>query len=198
MDTMGFRNCGAAATKAEPADRKLEGFVSTVKEKAHSHSLTKVHNMLKNDFELCSHVCYLLETGKLQHKTNAGQLPASCNKWRLLRKDKRDELVMKLWPHLFATGEAMSLATKKDKKISEHLIMRGLDVDWSSALYSKDINELRRAASERRDEVGVGSKSSRMTGASAGRSTDSGPWRKAPAPRHTMRSPTSAAARSST
>lgn len=129
-----------------------------MKEKAHTHSLQKVHNMLKNDCELCSHVCYLLETGTLQHKNNAGQLLASCNKWRLLRKDKRDDLVKKLWPQLVPTDERMGAACKKDKQICEHLLLCGLDIDWSSALYSKDIMELRRLACARRDHVAAGFK----------------------------------------
>lgn len=145
----------AAMGENDDPDRKLEGFVSTVKVSAHNHSLSKVNKILKEDFELCAHVCYLLETGKLQHKVSAGTLPASCNKWRLLRKEKRDDLVKKLWPNLVADADMFKKASSKDKRICERLLMRGLDVEWSSAIYSKDISELVASCRRRREEVGV-------------------------------------------
>lgn len=54
----------AKARAAMGENCKLEGFVSTVNVSAHNHSLSKVNKILKEDFEICAHVCYLFETGK--------------------------------------------------------------------------------------------------------------------------------------
>jgi hypothetical protein len=137
------------------AFEQLEGFAEAVKIQGHRLTLDKVNQHLQQDSVLTTLVLHLIESGKLQQKKDmAGFLPASTNKFKLLKVERKLMLCKVVAPSIFNDEAQVKCMRKKDKAIFDKFLQCALAIDMQCAVFSREISILAQMCKDRSMELG--------------------------------------------
>lgn len=135
---------------------QLETLATTVRKHHHATQMRKVWDAMMKDSELTANLHYMVETGKFARSAAAGaegMLPQSCNKFSMMRADRKEALLRQLLGKKLPGPEVLKHIRKKQKNFFDALLCSLLNIEITCAVFTKDLAELTRICKDRAKDV---------------------------------------------
>lgn len=135
---------------------QLETLATMVRKHHHATQMRKGWGAMMKDSELTANLHYMVETGKFARSVAAGaegMLPQSCNKFSMMRADRKEALLRQLLGKKLPSSDVLKNIRKKQKNFFDALLCSLLNIEITCAVFTKDLAELTRICKDRAKEV---------------------------------------------